>query len=245
MKEIKDILRSLGLLDSEVKVYMSGLKHGAGTILDFSKKTRLSRQAVYTAINALVERGLISSTLRGKKKFFASEHPRQLLAYAKRYSQDLEAKVGELKHMVPELALQMGGDRPIVKLFEGREGLKAIVEEKAKTHYTDSYEITDVDALYQIFPPEELAPMRKKLKRRGVSVHGLYSGSTSEKTLSGKRVMLGKEYSDFKSDIAVYGDKIEMVTFEGKMYSLIIESKLLARTITILFELAHKGISKK
>jgi hypothetical protein len=36
-----------------------------------------------------------------------------------------------------------------------------------------------------------------------------------------------------------------MITFEGKMHSIIVESKLLAQTLGILFELAFEGFEKQ
>ncbi len=245
MKDIKTILRSLGLLESEIKIYMTGLKHGAGTVLDFSKKTRLSRQAVYTALDALIDRGLISTSLSGKKKFFASEHPDKLLAYAKRYSHELESRINDLEKLAPELALQIGGDRPIVKLFEGKAGLKAAIEYRSKTDYKNSYEITDADAMYTVLTEEDLKPLRMGMKRGGKKIKSLFSGTPSQKIVDSDRLQLPKEYSNFKTDIGIYGDKIEMYTFEGKMYSLVIENKELANTMKILFELATEALKNK
>jgi len=70
MKDITPILKSLGLLDSEVKTYLASLENGPETVLDLAKLTKLSRQAVYSAIDALTERGLMSSALRGKKRYY-------------------------------------------------------------------------------------------------------------------------------------------------------------------------------
>src|SRR5512142_2814354 len=127
MKDIAPILKSLGLLDSEVKTYLKALENGPGTVLDLAKSTNLSRQAVYVAINSLTERGLMSSALRGKKRFYAAEHPSKLLEYAKRRNEEMKAQTQDLERLLPEIEMQAGGERPVVKLFEGREGLKAII----------------------------------------------------------------------------------------------------------------------
>lgn len=244
MKDITPILSSLGLLDSEIKVYMAGLEHGANTIQDYAKKTRLSRQAVYTAIDMLTKRGLFSSSTRAKKRYFAAEHPEKLLAYAKRFNNEMQEKIGDLEHVLPQLTLQMGGDRPIVKVFEGKEGLKAIIEDMRKTHHNEILEITDSDAMYTVLTPEDLRSMRRELKKQNVRVRGLYSGKEGERILEVSDMTLPKELSHFKADVGVYGDTIRLVTFEGKMYSVLIESKILARTLTILFELAFKGMKQ-
>ena len=241
MKDIIPLLQSLGLLDSEIKIYLVALKQGSLTVLEFAKITKLSRQAVYVAIDNLVERGLMTSVLQGKKRFYSAEHPQKLLAYAKRRTSQMNEQVTDLERILPEIELQVGKDRPVVRLFEGKEGLKAIIEDMKVTNFKNSYEIADLEALYTVLTPEDLKGMRLELKKKGVRIKGFYTGKASEKIVDTERVFLPNEYSDFKANIGVYGNKIELITFEGKMYSIIIESRLLAETFRILFELAFKG----
>lgn len=244
MKDISSLLQTLGLLESEVKTYEMALHLGPSTVLDLTKKTKLSRQATYVAINRLVDLGIMSSVLVGKKRFFAAEHPEKLLAYAKRHSAELSDRVKDLETMLPELALRMGGNRPIVRLFEGKEGLKAIIEDMRLADFDDIVEIADADALYRVLSPEELAPLRAELKKRRVKVKGLYTGTPKENNVGADRITLPAKYKDFKADIGIYGDRIELITFEGKMYAVIVENKALAQTLRILFELAFENAEK-
>jgi hypothetical protein len=147
--------------------------------------------------------------------------------------------------MLPELALRMGGNRPVVRLFEGKEGLKAIIEDMRNAQFDDIVEIADVDALYTVLSPEELAPLRAELKNRRVKIRGMYSGTMGENTVSANRLMLPEKYKNFKADIGIYGDRIELITFEGKLYAVIIENKALAETLRILFDLALHHLEKK
>lgn len=244
MKDISSLLQTLGLLESEIKTYETALHLGPSTVLDLTKKTKLSRQATYVAINRLVDLGIMSSVLVGKKRFFAAEHPEKLLAYAKRHSAELSERVKDLETMLPELALRMGGNRPIVRLFEGKEGLKAIIEDMRLADFNEIVEIADADALYHVLTQEDLAPLRAELKKRRVKVKGLYTGTPKENNVGADRIALPEKYKDFKADIGIYGDRIELITFEGKMYAVIIENKALAETLRILFELAFENAEK-
>lgn len=242
MKKIAEILQSLGLLDSEVKTYMAALQNGASTVLELSKETSLSRQATYVAIDGLVKRGLMSSALQGKKRFYAAEHPDKLLAYAKRKTHELNEQVSDLERLVPDLELKMGGDRPVVRVYEGKEGIKAIIEDMKVTNTKKIVEITDVDAMFKVLSPEDLKSMRLELRRRGAVVEGLYSGvGTDSPTVEANRLVLTDEDSNFQSHIAVDGDKIQLVTFKGKMISVIVDSEALASTMRILFKYALHG----
>lgn len=242
MKDISPILQSLGLLDSEIKTYLGVLTKGPSVVLDLSASTGLSRQATYTAIEALTERGLMSSVLRGKKRYYAAEPPDKLLSYAKRRESEMKTRIKDLQDVLPELKMQTGGERPVVRMFEGKEGLKAIVEDKKVTKHDTVREISDLEALYNVLKPEDLEAMRNELNRKKVKISGLYAGVPGKKVVSDTtRIFLPKELSGFASDIGVYGNKVSLTTFEGKMYSVIVESEPLTKALGILFDLAIKG----
>jgi HTH-type transcriptional regulator, sugar sensing transcriptional regulator len=244
MKDIVPILRSLGLLDSEIKTYMTALEKGAGTVLDFAKHTRLSRQAIYVAIESLTERGLMSSALHGKKRFYAAEHPDKLLAYAERREQEMKERIHDLKRALPEIELQMGGEKPVVKVFEGKEGLKAVLAEIQKTEAPEFFEITDVEAMLKVLDITDLLPLRNEAKKKQHTLKALHAGSSSQ-PVEGRHVHLPPELGGFKANIGIYGDKIAMITFEGKMHSVLIESPALRKTLKILFNLAFKCASQR
>lgn len=238
MKDISPILKSLGFLDSEIKTYMAALQNGPGTVLDITKKTRLSRQATYTAIEALVERGIMSSARVGKKRFYAAERPDKLLAYARRRESEVAEKVKDLSEAVPELELVAGGEGLVVRTFEGKEGLKAFIDDVRITKPKDVYEIADLKAVSAIFNKEDLRPVQDELIRIGTKRHFIYSGDPLIEKSAHDRYFLPPEVNGFKTDLIIYGDKIAFVTFEGKINTVIVESPSLARTIKIIFNMA-------
>ncbi len=245
MKDITPILKSVGLLDSEIKTYLKALERGPSSVLQLAKFTGLSRQATYVAIQSLTDRGIMTSALHGKKRLYAAEHPDKLLAYAERKGAELKERIGDLKRALPELQLRAGGEKPTVKVFEGAEGLRSIIIDMQKpTGSKITHEIADLEALNKVLTPEDLKPMRTELKKTGRHVYGLYAGEPIGKTVSSDRHFLPAKYKGFKANVSVYGNKVALVTFEGKMHSVLIENKALADTVRILFELAIERTKK-
>lgn len=241
MKDIAPILRSLGLLDSEISTYLTALEHGPGTVLDLTKQTKLSRQATYVAIESLTKRGLMSSYVSGKKRFYAAEHPERLLGYARRRETKLKDYIHELERSIPELSLQMGGERPIVKVFEGKEGIRAMLDDLTTSRPKNIDEIADLEALRRVLTQEDLQPYRDTLKKLSTGGYMLTAGDPLTRVSeASRRYILPKEFWGFKSDIFVINEKIYLITFEGKMYSVIIESKPLAQAMHVLFQYALK-----
>jgi len=240
MKDAAPILRSLGFLESEVKVYLAALERGPSTVIDLAGATRLSRPATYTAIDTLAERGLMSTVVTGKKRLFTAEHPDRLLAYAQRKEAEVRERVADLTRVAQELAFRMGGERPVVKAFEGKEGIQAIIEDVRATQPKTMEEIANIDALRAVVSVEDLAPMREELKRIGCRIRGLYTGERVRPTaITTDARMLPERFAKFRGNISIYGkDKIALVTFAGKFHSVIIEDAILAETLRVLFEIA-------
>lgn len=240
MKDVTKILSSLGLLDSEIKTYLAALRNGPSTVLDLTKLTNLSRQAIYTAIEALSHRGLMASVQRGKKQFYTSERPTKLLSHAKRKETELAEQIQDLENILPELELQAGGEKPVVRVFEGKEGLRAILEDTRVSKPAELHEITDLDAMSTILTSEDLQPYRQTLQQIGTKMRSFSTSERQDQEPNIKRFHLTTEEANMKAHIGVHGDKIALITFEGKMYSIIIENKGLANALRVIFRRAEK-----
>ncbi len=241
MKDIAPILKSLGLNDSEVKTYLTALENGASAVIDLSKLARLSRQATYLAIESLTKRGIMTSVVHGKKRLYSAEHPSKLLSYARRQEAVMKEHINDLERSIPELELQVGGDRPVVKVYEGKEGIKVIIEEMEKSGRAEYLEFTDLEAMYKVLTPEELQPLRLALGKLQTKAKGIYVGQAiSQQRPQADRHTLPPEYGGFKTNVTIYTDKIIIATFAGKMTSVIIESELIAKTFRTLYLLAFE-----
>ena len=241
MKDISPILRSLGLAESDVTTYLNALQNGPSTVVDLAKRTGLSRQAVYLSIDAMTERSLMSSIQRGKKRYFTAEPPTKLLAHAKRQAQKVDEYIADLEKAIPQLELQVAGERPIVRLYEGKESVRVHLEEASKTRAKEIYEFSDLDALSAVSESKEREPLRKTIQERKHTIHGLYL-EQNENAKKSHYDYLPKSVESFKSNIAVFGNTLVLTTLSGKMHAIAIEDKHLAESIKILIKYAKKGV---
>ncbi len=244
MRDISQILKSLGLLDSEIKTYLAAFEGGPGTVLDLTKKTRLSRQATYVAIETLGERGLMSSALRGKKRFYSAEPPSKLLAYAKRREVEMNERIKDLERALPEMELAKGGERPVVRLFEGRDAIIAFYDAMIAEKPKELDEIADVEALNIIISEEQRKFIRETMRKFGIHGRVIYTGEPRPSGEMMRRYYLPKELSGFKSGIAVFGDKVILYSLEGKIYLAVVENQPIAKGLKVLFELASRALER-
>ncbi len=238
MTHVSTILHALGFVESEIKTYLSSMELGAATVIELTKKTRLSRQATYVAIEALTERGLMASIVKGKKRYYVAEDPEKLASYAKRREQEMKEKLEDLNKILPELKLRAHGEKPIVKMFEGKDGIKAILSDIENSKPKHMMSIADMVAVKSVLSSEDTKPFREALLKNKTHVDYIMGGSVPAGEAVTNRIILPEKYSDFHSEVMIVDDKVVLATFEGKMNSIIIESKPLAKTLSILFELA-------
>lgn len=237
MVDVAPLLRTLGFLESEIKVYLAALEHGPSTVIDLAGATRLSRPATYAAIEGLAARGLMSAVVVGRKRLSVAEHPDRLVQYAQRRASELGNLVSDLERALPELQLRVGGEKPIVKAFEGKEGIRAIMEDIRQTRPKAIEEIADLDAMRAVLSVDDLAPLRQELRKVGARIRGLYAGRDARADEADGRV-LPESLRGFRGNVSIYGDKIALVTFAGKLHSVIVEDAALAATLRALFEVA-------
>lgn len=128
-------LQTLGLAEKEAKVYLSSLELGQATVQTIASKAGVNRATTYVIIESLTAKGLVASFEQGKKRYFATTHPSQLL----RLIHQRELEINQLKtvlekDLLPSLLAihNIAGDKPKVKFFEGKEGIEAMHNELPK-----------------------------------------------------------------------------------------------------------------
>ena len=147
-------LKDIGLSEKEAKVYLGMLELGPATVLEISAKAEINRPTTYLQIESLKKRGLVSTQIKGKKQLFMAESPEQLDILLEREKKILEQKQGELKEILPELEslFRTSDSKPVVRFFEGKEGLMKILEEFLKTKNKPILGIAAIEPKYEIFP---------------------------------------------------------------------------------------------
>ncbi len=238
--DIARLLTSLGLSATETKIYLASLELGPTSVQEIAKKAKLSRTAAYDAIELLQQRGLLSTFEREKKRYFTAEDPESAVAHFKERILAMQQQVETLARTVPELKLLVGGERPTVRFYEGKEGLYAYFHDTAKANPATIDEVTNLDDIYAFFDPKDLAEARNILNPKKSRIRILHRGHIRTPREGVDMCELSPELGDFHGDIVVYGNRVAFVSFVGKASVVIIESQAFADTARVLFEAAWR-----
>lgn len=242
MASTHELLRSLGFSEGEVTTYLTVLEIGAANVVEITRASKLSRQTVYNSLETLQKKGLISTVQKGKKNNYIAEDPERVLSYIHRKEHDLQEQAKDFECVLPQLKLKKSGMPTTVRVFEGKEGALAILEDMAQSGTHEVLEIADLEPLFAVFDERDITLIRKALaKNKKLMITGFYVGEPKGKTARSQRYYLPKEQGGFNTDVMIYDNKIAMIDTEGKLQSAIIENSALARTFRLLFKLALRS----
>lgn len=244
-------LKNLGLSDKEVKVYLASLELGPETILKISRAAGVNRPTTYVQVESLIKKGLMSSFAKGKKRYFSAEPPERLLSLVETVKKDFEEKEKSLEKILPELknVFNVSGERPRVRFYEGKEGIRAIQEDILKSKFKSWEVFSASDPGYKLFPPHPKDHREKmKEKHRGVPLRIIYTSERGpflpKKEGSILTHFIPPEKFPFLNEITIYGEKVAIVSYEKRIMGLIIESKAVADTLRAIFDLSWEGAEK-
>lgn len=232
------LFTELGLSPTETRVYLASLKLGPTSVQEIAKKAKLSRTATYDVISSLQDRSLMSTFERGKKKFFTAEDPEHAVAYFKSRVTDLEDRISTLTRSISEIKMMAGGERPVVRFFEGREALHALFADLVSLHPKELLELTNIDSVYKGLDEKILLEARKALDDSRVKIKMLHRGELRNPRKRAEYCRLLPEFGDFNGEIWIYENRVAFVEFMGKMVTVIIESKVFADMARTLFNAA-------
>src|SRR3989344_8170128 len=92
----KELFKEFGLTNNETEVYFTLLQTGSISVNSIAEKSGLHRQAVYDALDRLLEKGFVNFVIKNNKKHFQAIHPEKIEEY-------LKEKEEKFKSVLPDL----------------------------------------------------------------------------------------------------------------------------------------------
>lgn len=243
-------LKEIGLSEKEAEVYLALLEGDSFSILEIAKKTKINRTTIYPVIKSLAEKGLVSETTTNTKVHYQAESPDRLETYIERQKILLEENSKKMKDVIPQLksVQRETGERPVVKYFEGKEGIISVNEDlfKDPEQQEKAYMIYSKDLVDEVFKRDETIKFKTKRidqKIKGVSIYTYKNGEIPSDETSTRLKIDGNKYP-INCDISIYKDKIRIATLKKNLSGIYIQSADLAETLKSLVRLIHSLVNK-
>ena len=242
---LEKYLQDVGLGDKEAAVYLALLALDHASVLDLAKKTKIKRPTVYVVLESLSKKGLVSETTIGKKTHYQAEPPERLSTFVERRKIQLGEAEKILNDIMPQIKTMSreAGEKPVVKYFEGKEGIISAAEEVFRNESGSTeptYLIYPRDILDEMFPQSERKKFRKARLDRKIKSKVLYTYKKGEiaSDKTGERVKLDAEKYPLTCDIGIYKDKVRISVLGKRLSSIFIQSSDVADTLRSIFNAA-------
>ena len=238
--DISQQLTQFGLNEKQAGVYLALLELGASSVITLAKKTGILRTTVYDVLIELEKKSLVSQTRKGKKRLFLAADPSNL-------EKILDEKKEKLKELMPALKslLNTAGTKPVIRYFEGPEGIKEVYRDTLKYEgQLDAFVTENIIAKLGADFADEYKNKRVKAK---ITVRAIGPDTeeikeykkTDQKDLKETR-LVDKNVFPFSIEMNIYGNKLAFMSFQESL-GLIVESNEIAKNMRFLFELAWRG----
>lgn len=126
-EKLTKVLGEVGLDQNESAVYLSSLSLGQATILQIARASGLKRTTVYSLVESLSQKGLMSIEVRGFKKLYVPEDPANLELV-------LEKRKKRFHESLPEFQAlyNLKGGEGFIRYYEGLTAVKGVYESLIK-----------------------------------------------------------------------------------------------------------------
>lgn len=246
-------LELLGLNSTEFVIYSSLSEMGKAGAHLLSKRTGKKRTTVYSCLDSLINKGLVTVEKGKTSSIFSANRPESILKELEKEKDLLKKKevvASEFVKQISALFETQSKNIPKIKYVEGREGVSNFLTSNLPL-WSDS--IADYDNIWWGYQdPTFVEEYRGWLdhywnnKSDSVKILLLSNESQTEVSLEGKvrgrKIKALKGKLDFTSTIWVCGDYIIMIVArDNPHYAFQIYDKVFSANLRMLFKVFWEG----
>lgn len=238
---IETILKEFGLSDKAVKIYLSLLQSGPVSVRKLAEISGINRGTTYDILRELQSQRLVSFYHREKKQYFVAEDPEKISWLVEHQKKEYDKKCRKIIDIIPELkSIYQKAGKPVVSLYEGDSGIRAILEDVLAT--AEDYAVYSADAirpyLYKHYPDftDDRIKQNVKVKVIAIGRGGKERGLDERKWL--------KSSSNDATYTIIYGDKVALISVDSlkQPIGIIIKDPGITATQRLIFESLWKLI---
>jgi sugar-specific transcriptional regulator TrmB len=241
--QTETILKELGLGDKEVAVFLALLEMGPSPVRSLAVRAGVNRGTTYDILKKLINDGLVSFFDKTNHQYFAAEPPEKLLTLINGKKLELDDLGRKVEANLPELKLRFErrGGKPVMKMFEGRKGIKTILEDilssvanqNEKQYYVFS-SATVRKNVYQAMPDFSDKRIKKEIKVKTISFGegGQLVGLDERKWLKTDQKDIAPTYE------IIYAGKVAHISLDDSEnpVGMVIQDRAIYETQKMIFE---------
>ena len=232
-------LNKFGLSEKESRTYLACLELGDSVASEIALKSGLPRTLVYDILERLIDLGLMSYAIKSNRKYFRAAEPKELVRICK----EKEKAVKDILPQLEELHIIKGVKRPIVEVYEGKEGMKTVMNDIIRSRAKEFLAYGSSRSSFEIIPAFMEEWHKERIKRKMV-MRILYNNTgearekVKERTSSLKLAKYRFMPITLESPTAtlIYNNKVVLQSWTKEPFAVMIENEEMAKNQKRYFE---------
>jgi sugar-specific transcriptional regulator TrmB len=242
---IKQTLLEIGLSGNEADIYLALLESESSLVSEIVKKTRLNRTNIYDRLEKLINKGLVSYVIKNNRKYFYAAKPKRIIRYLEEKEEQIKKEKNDVEKILPELEKFIPvKEEESVEVYEGKEGLKTILEEIIRSKqdiltYGSDGNFSKILKFY-------FAHYLRRLEKSRIKMKVIFNYEDIKKPFEWKFAEVRYIPKEYKSptETTIYGDNVAIFILTEKPRAILINSKIISGSYKNYFNLLWK-IAKK
>lgn len=225
---MKETLKLLGLTEREAEAYLELYNFKETTATQLAKITKEHRTNIYDSLNGLIKKGLIVYSIKNNVRYYKVSNPEKLVEYVKE-------KEKQAEDILPKLQgkLKAQSEKPIVEIYEGKEGFKTILGKILRVGKT-IYGIGASEEWEKRFPIK-LSQYMKEREEKKINAKLIYvKGSKPIYHKLNQIKFLPTKFHQ-PSTIAIFGDYVAVFMWTEPLVATLTKSKELSNSFEEYF----------
>ena len=242
-------LRRLGLTDGESRVYIVLLKIGSSTVGPITKNSGVAYSKIYDVLERLLNKGLVSFTIKDKTRYFQALEPVRIKEYLEKKKLEIKENEELLDKIIPSLNLISDKEnKQDSEIFIGEKGIMTaydiLLEKAEKNSILRFFYMHDKkydDKVYEFcygkinYNNKKIAPV---LKEKKIEWRGIINEGNIGKKLAKPPRQINQKYVKFPvpGNIDITDNSILITTWSEKPLGILIQSKEIAENFRNYFD---------
>jgi len=235
------LLTAATFTTTEAKVYLAGLELGTGSLLDIAKRSGVSKTSAFDALESLELQKLVHSTKRKGRVIYHVADAGHVVDVLRSRVAEQAATIDDVVRALPLFSALCGDNCPSTVICEGIEAVHGYFAHLEKVQPATLDEISNPDDIYAWIDAKELLKARKSYKWIPKKARALYVGKPKNINPKFSHRELNPAWGTFRGNLAIYGNFVSVLTFTTRPITIIIESKPLADSLRLLFNVAWRA----
>lgn len=241
------LLMDIGLTKGQASVYRTLLNLGPSKAFKISFQSGVQRVLSYKILSQLEELGLVEVSTKEKVTTFFPAHPSRLESLINSKKQEVASAEGAYEEGIQNLSslYNHANRRPNVRFWEGLEGVQRahddmLLEGKEIKLFRSVFDRTH-EGLEDLLEEHIKRRAAKGIKTRALTpiempLNKELTVANDPKNLV-TRKLLKLENFNLPAQIAIYGNKVTVVSYRGSLMTTIIDNVDISESAAALFEL--------